>query len=121
MSKLIIEMEMPQNCGECPLLDNNYIVCRATMKDATEYGTERPSWCPIKGELPDEHGRLNELETNPKPTNADYIQAITDEEVDLAIFLDAVKQMDYSKRKEFPYSKYGWFNWVREKAKEGLE
>ncbi len=58
---LIVEMEMPTNCAECPVFDDDYIVCRATKKDATEYGAERPSWCPIKGEIADEHSDQTQI------------------------------------------------------------
>lgn len=55
---LIVDMPMPSRCGECPLLYMDIVTCTVTGKDCTEYGAERPSWCPIVGELPDEHGDL---------------------------------------------------------------
>ena len=65
MSKLIVEMEMPRFCAECPMCDNVYygddvrksfcIVFDERKEVLTE---DRPSWCPIKGVLPDEHGDL---------------------------------------------------------------
>ena len=55
---LIIDMTMPSRCGECPLFYMDIVTCTVTGKDCTEYGAERPSWCPIKGELTDEHGDL---------------------------------------------------------------
>ena len=48
---LIIDMPMPKNCGECPLLYMKIVKCTVTGMDCTEYGAERPSWCPIKGVL----------------------------------------------------------------------
>lgn len=47
---LIVDMPMPRFCGECELLDEDYEVCRATKQYAVA-GDNRPSWCPIKGEL----------------------------------------------------------------------
>ena len=48
---LIVDMPMPKNCGECPLLYMEIVKCTVNGNDCTEYGAERPSWCPIKGEL----------------------------------------------------------------------
>ena len=48
---LIVDMPMPKNCGECPLLYMEIVKCTVTGRDCTEYGAERPSWCPIKGKL----------------------------------------------------------------------
>lgn len=66
MSKLIVEMEMPQACP-CDLIGVGYDlycsgVCGIPERvkeyyECVENGT-RPDWCPIKGELPDEHGDL---------------------------------------------------------------
>lgn len=65
MSKLIVEMEMPQACP-CDLIGIGYAMCCSaanSKKRIVEYdecvknGT-RPDWCPIKGELPEEHGDL---------------------------------------------------------------
>ena len=65
MSKLIVEMEMPRFCAECPMCDNVYYgddvrksFC-VVFDERKEILTEgRPSWCPIKGVLPEEHGDL---------------------------------------------------------------
>ena len=95
MIKLIVEMEMPTGChdcklfkinGNCPipnfkhgLCDKEYTVFRERF--------DRPSWCPIKGELPEEHGDLidrkdaikefepyAEYESN--RTNAEWVERI---------------------------------------------
>ena len=74
MSKLIVEMEMPQDCWCCPNGHPDWIynddgaaqmVCFCNICNTeednrwiSETETERPSWCPIKGVLPDEHGDL---------------------------------------------------------------
>jgi hypothetical protein len=74
MSKLIVEMEMPIDCWCCPNGHPDWIynddgaaqmvcfcnICNTEEDDKwiSETETERPSWCPIKGVLPDEHGDL---------------------------------------------------------------
>lgn len=63
MSKLIIDMTMPKNCGECRFCDgaSEKYVCIARYSIALSIrsmNVTRPDWCPIKGELPDEHGDL---------------------------------------------------------------
>jgi hypothetical protein len=58
MSKLIVEMEMPRFCAECPMCDNVYYgddvrksFC-VVFDERKEILTEdMPSWCPIKGEI----------------------------------------------------------------------
>ena len=68
MSKLIVEMEMPLNCEHCPMSHwnklNELTGCDAVggkryVSDDDEFWhMARPSWCPIVGVLPPEHGRL---------------------------------------------------------------
>lgn len=73
MSKLIVEMEMPKRCFDCPMHDwtygqhetrQNVLVCNARHEltpilcQTIPNGDERPDWCPICGVLPDEHGDL---------------------------------------------------------------
>ena len=69
---LIIDMPMPVNCMSCPFSSgcsfcegyDDY--CVLAPKDAKyewnfsdgKEPKERPDWCPIKGELPEEHGDL---------------------------------------------------------------
>lgn len=71
MSKLIVEMEMPSICCECVLcvlLDNSGRgYCKAVKGNAMFREMEldpnkRPSWCPIEGVLPDEHGDLIDMD-----------------------------------------------------------
>lgn len=74
MSKLIVEMKMPKNCP-CELSaevfdpNGNYggyqpcfawygIPARSKEFDRCVVRSERPSWCPIVGELPEQHGRI---------------------------------------------------------------
>lgn len=54
--KLIVEMEMPKNCDECPLLDEigDYPMCRATQETRGynfDTRNKKMDKCPIKGEL----------------------------------------------------------------------
>lgn len=60
--KLIIKMEMPRHCNECACFYGG--ICFA-IKDPNIDGVlpkdtliDRPSWCPICGVLPEEHGDL---------------------------------------------------------------
>jgi hypothetical protein len=62
---LIIDMPMPVkewNCLDCKALCVDMIrhYCGITKKtiDTLKNMRARPDWCPIKGELPDEHGDL---------------------------------------------------------------
>lgn len=68
MSKLIVEMEMPNRCPCVLAVDNIgwFSPCFADhgipsrtkdFDDCIEKGT-RPDWCPIKGVLPETHGDL---------------------------------------------------------------
>lgn len=77
MSKLIVEMEMPVCCADCPccicLNGMKPAYCKAVMVDDDNIvdglmwretdPNNRPSWCPICGVLPDEHGDLVDKET----------------------------------------------------------
>jgi hypothetical protein len=66
MSKLIVEMEMPKDCEDCLLCETVYVdfeycklYCLAKDREKIEIITEGvPTWCPIKGVLPEEHGDL---------------------------------------------------------------
>lgn len=67
MSKLIVEMEMngiPDCCGLC---DPLFTVVCATKHDQTidkmMLRAGRPSWCPIIGVLPEQHGDLVDADT----------------------------------------------------------
>ncbi len=59
MSEVIVRMEMPKNCAECKL-QKPMGVCPITdcyaLVDA--WRDHRPGWCPIIGELPEQHGRI---------------------------------------------------------------
>ena len=58
---LIIDMPMPKCCGDCPMiaLSDRGMICLCTEALLEiDYDKKRPSWCPICGVLPDEHGDL---------------------------------------------------------------
>lgn len=58
---LIVDMPMPKYCADCPMiaLSDRGMICLCTEALLEiDYDKKRPSWCPIKGVLPDEHGRL---------------------------------------------------------------
>lgn len=63
---LIIDMPMPKNCEDCLLCETVYVdfeycklYCLAKDREKIEIITEGvPTWCPICGVLPDEHGDL---------------------------------------------------------------
>jgi len=56
MSEVIARMEMPAGCANCPMGDDDSRFCKAAKEYIPMLG--RPSWCPIIGVLPDEHGDL---------------------------------------------------------------
>ena len=68
---LIIDMPMPVkewNCLDCKAICTDLMrghYCGITKKtiDTLKNMRARPDWCPIKGELPDEHGDLVDKET----------------------------------------------------------
>lgn len=63
MSLLIKNMKMPTGCASCDfwclLESDGSAYCRRTMHLIRKMA-ERPEWCPILLELPEEHGRLIE-------------------------------------------------------------
>lgn len=58
MSKLIVEMEMPHSCFDCPChnREGGYY-CQVDKYHRYIYN-DIPLWCPIVGILPEEHGDL---------------------------------------------------------------
>ena len=58
---LIIDMPMPKCCADCPMIalsDRGMICLCAEELLEIDYDKKRPSWCPIVGVLPEEHGDL---------------------------------------------------------------
>lgn len=61
MSVVVLGMEMPNRCFECPVIDTeDGFWCSATNKSLRkEHGINltRPKWCPLRP-LPEKHGEL---------------------------------------------------------------
>lgn len=61
---LIVDMKMPERCGACPCrhvefdIDRVAVFCALLDNEFVEDPDSIPTWCPIKGVLPDEHGDL---------------------------------------------------------------
>ena len=63
---LIIDMPMPKYCADCPMiaLSDRGMICLCTEALLEiDYDKKRPSWCPIKGVLPEQHGDLIDADT----------------------------------------------------------
>ncbi len=56
MSEVIVRMEMPSSCAGCLMADDESRFCKAAKEYIPTLG--RPSWCPIVGALPEQHGDL---------------------------------------------------------------
>lgn len=52
MSKAVLVMDMPKDCGKCNLYDHEYDVCEPTDKNVRTFG--KPNWCPLR-ELPSKY------------------------------------------------------------------
>jgi hypothetical protein len=91
MTKLIVEMEMPQACP-CEFADSSSgiftpcfayygVVERAAEFDKCVKSGKRPDWCPIKGVLPDGHGDLVDYDEVEKEFNRllTYMEEVPDE------------------------------------------
>ena len=61
MSEVIVRMEMPNGCASCPMGDDEARFCKAAKEYIPMLG--KPSWCPIIGELPEQHGDLVDADT----------------------------------------------------------
>lgn len=57
MSEVIVRMEMPLNCAVCRCHTDGWCYMLSIQPSECAYDS-RPSWCPIIGELPEQHGRL---------------------------------------------------------------
>ena len=56
---VVVRMEMPKGCWNCPCVNGEYGYCQADKDERQiEDPNERPSWCPIICQLPEGHGRL---------------------------------------------------------------
>ena len=54
---VVMRMEMPQGCEDCPFMDILLCCCAKGRKYAGS-SPVRPDWCPIICALPKGHGRL---------------------------------------------------------------
>lgn len=63
---VVARIEMPLNCLECPMYDWNRqkLCCNAhlDLRPIPNGGVPKPDWCPIICQLPEEHGRLGDLD-----------------------------------------------------------
>lgn len=104
---LIIDMPMPKDCPMCPMAHYNKLdeftgceVAAGKLFAATrdkEYANSvgRPDWCPIKGELPDEHGDLIDRdELKEKFCDDDAIDNYAREYIDAAQIIIAAERKD---------------------------
>lgn len=92
MTKLIVEMEMPQTCP-CEFADYSSgifrpcfayygVVERAVEFDECVRSGKRPDWCPIKGMLPEEHGDLIDRDV----ASEAFTRAFDEWDRDVAVF-----------------------------------
>lgn len=67
---VLIDMEMPKNCGECPLVwvedfDGGFEEVCIPLRRNVDDNTIRPTWCPLHEDDPDiphlQQGNLEEL------------------------------------------------------------
>ena len=56
MADILIRMEMPETCGQCPIFNYDYNICNFLSTHHHEYEISRIDGCPLH-ELP-EHGDL---------------------------------------------------------------
>lgn len=61
MSEVIVRMEMPLNCAVCRCHTDGWCYLLSIQPSECTYDS-RPSWCPIVGELPEQHGDLIDRE-----------------------------------------------------------
>ena len=73
MSEVIVRMEMPKGCADCPMADDDSRFCKAAKKYIPMLG--KPSWCPIIGEL-------SEQKTDDKSSNVDWESVTIDRQRD---------------------------------------
>ena len=69
-----IDMDMPENCGECRFADSDYGFCHAMPKEFCGYTDEngKPDWCPLRQVV-----TCGECRYNPKiATGDDYGECI---------------------------------------------
>lgn len=62
---VIVRMEMPKNCAMCRCHVDGwcYLLSAFEIQSSKCTYDSRPSWCPIIGVLPEQHGRLIDAST----------------------------------------------------------
>ena len=60
MSEVIVRMEMPLSCAVCRCHADGWCYLLSIQPSECTYDS-RPSWCPIIGELPEQHGELIDM------------------------------------------------------------
>lgn len=48
---IVIDMDMPESCNECPLFDNEYLHCQKTKERCETWAFEPTKSCPIKCDI----------------------------------------------------------------------
>ena len=48
---IVIDMDMPESCNECPLFDNEYLHCQKTKERCETWAFEPKQSCPIKCDI----------------------------------------------------------------------
>ena len=63
MSECVVRMEMPKSCETCPACDYEEGNCLlADDRNTLPHNGKRRSWCPIVCALPENHGRLVDVD-----------------------------------------------------------
>lgn len=74
---VVVRMEMPKWCGDCPCVNGEYGYCQADAEGRTiEASDGRPSWCPIICSLPEGHGDLIDRDAYEYPGDLRYEEVI---------------------------------------------
>lgn len=63
---IVIDMDMPKNCEECPCFDNAYGECQIDAKNTIGFADleERSPRCPIKCDIKDIKAEIEQVEIN---------------------------------------------------------
>ena len=83
MSEVVVRMEMPSGCHDCKLrsMVGNCPIPMFDGYDEKKIWTleecfQRPPWCPVICALPENHGRLGELDELERKVNAARIRVM---------------------------------------------
>lgn len=91
---VVVRMEMPKGCWDCPCVNGEYGYCQADKEERTiedpvcaRKSDGRPSWCPIICSIPEGHGRLidaDKLKAKKYHSNITHENAVAVAEIDWA-------------------------------------